>query len=669
MAISLPSGRLALTGWHAHHGRGSSVPAMPTAIAKLSPPRLQRGVVERERLYRLLDERIDASGCAWVAAGPGCGKTVLAVAWARARSRRLYWFTADEGDGSAGNFLHFLSQLPSGRREPPRYVPDGRVPLALVVRAFIREFYRCLPQGALLVIDEADRVAMDSEGEHVLESLVQEAPASAQLLVLSRRPPHSALARVQLSDRLALLGWDELRLTEQETRALAAARNPALAAADALRIHARSDGWAAGARLLAEALPLHAQPARVPADREALFDYIASELFDARPAETRQVLFAVAGLPSVSAEVAAALSSNPRAGAVLEQWSRREFLLTRVAGPAGTHFRVHPLFNEFLLARAAEQVPPARRLAGQRLAADLLAAAGDVQDAARVWMDLQDWPRLAQLLEDAGDRLLQQGRHGELLHWLDALPPGMEAQDAQLGLWRARALLATALARGLDLLTQLWPRLEQAAPPRRLADAWDAVVCTHLFLRRPQRMAHWHEVAARVLQRISDLGDPALHRRVLAATFVGFSKTDPLRWADGEQAAIEMAADPATPPDLRLVFGASLHFHSQWHAQARVLPPTFAQELRALVRRGEGSVHQRLVWCWIDAITLLWFRPRRVAARSAGDHQPGSGAAGRARPPGIRLRALRAHDGRGPPRQARGSLSPRWRPARHADAA
>jgi ATP/maltotriose-dependent transcriptional regulator MalT len=583
--------------------------AMPTAIAKLAPPRLPRGTVARERLYRLLDEQVEANGCAWIAAGPGCGKTVLATAWARARARRLFWFTADEGDASAGNFLHFLAQLIATRREPLCYVPDGRVPLALVVRAFVREFYRRLPHGALLVIDEAERIPGASEGAQVLEALVQEAPASVHLLVLSRLAPDAALARAQISDRLAVVGWDELRLTSEETGSLAAARNPALGPVEAGSIHARSDGWAAGVRLLAETLPPQVAPDHAPSEPEALFSYIASELFETWPGETRQVLLAVAGLPSVSADVAAVLSSNPRAGAILAQWSRRQFFLARIPGPSGTHYRLHPLLREFLLARAAEDVPLNERVAGLQRAARALAAAGDIQGAAGVWIDLQNWPRLTQLMEDAGDRLLREGRHGELLRWLDVLPAGHEARDPLLGLWRARALLATAPAQGVDLLAQLWPQLERAAPLARLADAWDAVVCSHLFLRRPQRMADWHEVAVRLMERVTSHADAVLRRQVLAASFVGFSKIDPQRWAEGEQAAIDRATDPATPADLRMMFGASLHFHSQWRAGARPLPPSFAAEMRALVRRGEGSVHQRLVWCWIDALMQVWFDP------------------------------------------------------------
>jgi hypothetical protein len=81
---------------------------MPSAprVAKLSVPRAAAAPI-RPRLQRLRDAAV-ARGAAFIAAGPGAGKRILAVTWATPRAGRLLWSRADEDDRDpAEAFGHF----------------------------------------------------------------------------------------------------------------------------------------------------------------------------------------------------------------------------------------------------------------------------------------------------------------------------------------------------------------------------------------------------------------------------------------------------------------------------------------------------------------------------------------------------------------------------------
>jgi LuxR family transcriptional regulator, maltose regulon positive regulatory protein len=406
--------------------------------ARFGVPRC-RGVWERKRLFDLLDAHHRQGVATWLSAPGGAGKTSLVASWLRARRRRALWLTLDAGCSDPASFLHGLREAASGLRRPrtpplPSPEPAHQADIGAFARAFFRALLPLVAGGRVLVLDNWQDLAADTDAARVLCIAVAELLPQVHLVVASRSDPPAALARERLAGHVRVLDWPDLRLTLEESAGLAAKRGTPvpIGARRLAALHAQADGWAAGLVLLLAQPPerragIGAQPeagagtSTSMAGRELLFDYFASEVIERAGAAERSVLFATAMLPWIDADRAVALSGRADAARVLERLARHNFFtLRRDAGTRPT-YEVHALFRVFLVERAQAELGAARWRRLLRSAARLLEAGGDLDAAFDLWRQADDVTALRRFVQRQAEVLLAQGRTQRLLQWIGAL--------------------------------------------------------------------------------------------------------------------------------------------------------------------------------------------------------------------------------------------------------
>src|SRR5579872_1289296 len=74
---------------------------------KLAPPRLHAALVQRARLYSLLDEGATRT-LTLVCAPAGSGKTTLLAAWIAAHHSPVAWVSLDHGDNEPIRFWRYI---------------------------------------------------------------------------------------------------------------------------------------------------------------------------------------------------------------------------------------------------------------------------------------------------------------------------------------------------------------------------------------------------------------------------------------------------------------------------------------------------------------------------------------------------------------------------------
>lgn len=404
----------------------SNARSKPAALAKLTRPRLF-AVVARERLFRRLDLLL-AHPTAWVTGPPGSGKTTLLSSYVESRQRPTLWYQLDGGDADIATFFHYLGvaaqSLPAGREgEPlpaltPEYLPD----LPGFARRFFRKLFARLPPGSLFALDDYQEVPSGSPLHAVLASALAELPESVGCVVASRTEPPGEYARLVANQAMVTLDWQDLRLTESETAAIADSRkitDPSVIAAS----HRRSDGWVAGLILLLGQPPtagMYAAPVLVPTST-TLFNYFAGILANAISEETRAVLLSVAYLPSVTGRMASLLSGNVHAERLLHALHESNYFVDRRAGSEPVYY-FHALFHEFLREFTDRNCAPAERIRALRQSAEALSASEDHEQAVVLYCEAGDWEKAADLVLVIAPRLLLQGRWQTVQARIAALP-------------------------------------------------------------------------------------------------------------------------------------------------------------------------------------------------------------------------------------------------------
>ena len=409
-------------------------------LAKLTRPRLHAPIA-RERLFRLIDE-LRSRPALWIEGPPGAGKTTLTATYLDEAALPGIWYQLDSGDSDPATFFYYLRKaaLPfSRKRKPlPLLTPEYLEDLSGFGRRFFRDLLARMPPGAVLTFDNYQEVAASSRLHEVFAAAIDEVPQEANLVVISRVSPPSALARASVCDKIGRVTWDELRLTQEETRLIANSR----AEVDGQTVRylfEQSRGWAAGVMLLLERVQQGAAHGTDFADTpQATFEYFASQIFDPEPPETRGLLLAVSFFPRVTVALAEAISGNTAAGPILERLFRRRLFVDRRSGDPAA-YQLHSLFRMFLQSRAAADLGSERIRAVKLEAARLLRENGLEEEAVALYVQAGEWNAVMDLAIDAAPRLIAHGRWQTLAKWIAYLPREIGQVNPWVGYWLGRS--------------------------------------------------------------------------------------------------------------------------------------------------------------------------------------------------------------------------------------
>ena len=416
-----------------------------TAFAKSTRPEIS-GVVQREDLFALLDGS-PARTVAWISAPPGFGKTTLAASYVEARNYRWAWYQVDPDDDDGETFFHYLAHAMRKLRgvgsEPPAFGPEHRADIA----AFARRFFRALFSGAAgpiaLVLDNLHELSDDSALRSILEAGLPQVPRQCCVIVTARAAPPVALSRLRPGGQMVCVDAERLKLTPTELAEMAQLRGKTLTPELLRQWHQRADGWAAALVLMVEQHKLSEAHAPPPGESTpaVVFDYLAGEIFERFEPSTQRLLLQIACLTRVTIDIAQRLSGDDTAGRVLFNLAHNDYFVRELVGSEGRVFQFHPLLREFLLRRAAQDLPHAIGADALRRAAVLLRESGQAEEAVALLVECKDWPDVAAIAIEQADSLLASGRHATLAAWLEWLPPHLLDSNPALLHAHGQALL------------------------------------------------------------------------------------------------------------------------------------------------------------------------------------------------------------------------------------
>ena len=441
------------------------------SLGKTTRPTLA-GVLPRDRLFDLLDRGRERPAI-WMAGPPGAGKTTLAASYIESRKLRSLWYQVDEGDADVATFYYYLGLAAAehqkgGARDPlPVLTPEYHAGLSTFTRRYFQALYQRLGPSFALVFDGYQEVPAQSPFHLVMRDALSEIPTGGCVLIVSRSDPPASMARLRANRALEVIGWNELRLTREESDSIARKRDRKATPKALEDLYDKTQGWAAGLILLLEQADAGAGT-NAPQDLstpELVFDYLAGEIFQKADAHTQKLLLNTAYLSQMTPEMAAKLTGHDDAGKILLHLYQHNYFISLKQARPEPVYQYHPLLKEFLLSRADEGLDKEERMRLQRLSAALLEGIGQISEAVALLRMIGDWDGLVEILQRHGSALLDQGRSETLAQWVEGMSKDAIEQHPWALYWLASSRLSVAPRESRLLYEQAYERFSARAEP------------------------------------------------------------------------------------------------------------------------------------------------------------------------------------------------------------
>jgi LuxR family maltose regulon positive regulatory protein len=602
-----------------------------------------RGLLDREGLLQMLDRAV-TKRMTVVSAPPGSGKTSLLRAWADCSTnlRRVAFVSVERDQQSAQRFWSAVldairspaNSIDPETRPPPTAPLDGDQ----VVDRVLSELTEQVEPVVLIIDDLHELRSADAvtQLEHALAIL----PITTHVVLSSRRDPPIRLHQLRLADELAEIRAGDLLFTESETRELLAASEISLSDAGVAALHQRTEGWAAGLRLVVISLSGHPDAERFVAEfsgtDRAIGEYLMAEMLERQPSDVQSMLLRTSLVDRMNGELADLLAG--RSGSeqmLLELEEANAFVVSLDA--QRTWFRYHQLLADFLrleLRRTlADEVPDLHRRAARWFADH-----GDVVEAVRHTLAAGDWPDAARIVADHSFRWVLDGQAGTIRAVLQAFPEGASVDHPDLALAHAAAELNQGRLEEAAAQLALAESHVQSAPPARRRRLAVAIASLQLALAR--RSGQFSEVVEQVNLLDASIADESSEPiamgselRGVALLNLGIVETWSGRLADAERHLSEGAALAQTigRPYLEVACRAHQGFPSKLISvatarergrQAVALAERYGLDDRPILAPALGAVAGMAIWVGEFDEAERWLRRAWEIAEAHVDPAP-----------------------------------------------
>ncbi len=344
--------------------RASTNPLLQT---KLAPPRLQPPLVPRTALIARLEQG-SAGKLTLIAAPAGYGKTTLVAQWLAAHDRPVAWVSLDAGDNDPVRFWTYV--ITACRALDPGLGKSALAALRTsqqpsfeaLLTALINEL-AALPAPGILVLEDYHVITSTQVHESVA-FLLDHLPDTLHLVLMTRSEPPLFLARLRARNQITEIDAADLQFSHQDTQAfLQQVLRVSLKPETVERLDARTEGWAAGLRLMALAVegkrdPSAMEPflATFSGGHQHVVEYLTAEVLAAQPEPLQEFLLQTSILDRLTPSLCDAVTGRSDSASLLAELDRANLFVLPL-GDAGSQvwYRYHALFAEAMRQSARER--------------------------------------------------------------------------------------------------------------------------------------------------------------------------------------------------------------------------------------------------------------------------------------------------------------------------
>ena len=588
------------------------------SLAKITPPRVS-GILPRARLFRALDKK-RSHPLIWISGPAGSGKTTLVASYLQARKIPCLWYRTDEGDGDLATFFYYLGLggkkvAPRIRKPLPLLTPEYLQGIPVFALRFLEDLFCRLGRPACLVFDNYHSVPLGSLFHEVMSEAFSAIPDGINVIAVSRQALPPALTGLHANGLVSLLGWEDLRLTLDETSRVVGLRNRELRSKKLIgQLHSATNGWIAGLVLMLESLKQMILTSHDNLSREEIFAYFGGQFFFKLEPELRNFLTRTAFLPRITVKMAEELTGLPHAVDLLARLARDNNFTERQSSPEPV-YRYHQLLREFLMERARADLASPDLAALIVQSAHLLEESGAVEEAAQLLLKTGDIGDMTRFVLAHAPALMAQGRHKVISEWLAAFPPEAVEASPWLLYWKGTCLMPEAPLQSTAYFEMAFRLFEEQHNDPGTLLAWSGAVDSILFAWDNFSPLHsWFEWLDCWLRDNRHFPSLEIEARVAVSVSGMFAWTIPSRPDTKEwmERALRLSRETG---DISLQLQALTHslMYFAWIGEIGFIRPA-VEQARSIAHSHSASPLSLIVWKVAESRARLFLRTEPEAS-------------------------------------------------------
>ncbi|MCI0590351.1 MAG: hypothetical protein L0Y67_01895, partial [Gammaproteobacteria bacterium] len=425
----------------------------------------------RKRLFSILD-RGRQCPVIWVTGPPGSGKSTLIASYIDSRPLRCAWYQLDRSDSDVATFFYYMGLAAAGETNElserlPLFTPEYHGDLSTFTHRYFQTLYKQMRPPFALVLDGYHQILSQSALHGVIRDALSEVPPKAHVIVISRSDPPPVMARLRANSEMEVLGWQDLHLTQDESNAIVKLKGFELSEQALVDLYAKTQGWAAGLILMLEQAKTEASIAEAlnVSTPQVVFDYLAGEIFQKSDNRTQEFFLKTAFLSQMTPRMASKITKQKDAGTILADLNRNNYFTSVKPSDPEPIYEYHPLFKEFLSSQVAQILSEEQRTMLQRESAELLEAAGRLEDAVALLCEVDDWKEMARIIDKHAVAMLDHGRGETLAQWLEDLPKNELQTHPWTLYWLGASRMPFAPRESRNLFEQAFESFQRQADP------------------------------------------------------------------------------------------------------------------------------------------------------------------------------------------------------------
>jgi ATP/maltotriose-dependent transcriptional regulator MalT/DNA-binding SARP family transcriptional activator len=533
----------------------------------------------------------------------------------------------DEGDTDIATFFHYMGLAakranPLKRKHLPLFNQEYLQSIPTFSKRYFENLYsRLIPprinqsrssvtpkkhrgKDFIIVLDNYQQIPPESLFHEVIREGLSIIPEKINIIVISRESPPPQLVRLQANSKMCFLGWDEIRFTLDESKKIAKIKRwSRLTDEMLLQLHNKTDGWAAGLVLIMEASKIKNIDYRLLKKLlpEEIFYYFAGEIFDRTDRDTQDFLLKTAFLPWITRHMSEELTGNPHAHLILSSLYQKNYFIQRYTHHSEA-YQYHPLFRDFLLAKAKKIFNPEHVSKIKHDAAVILKAHDQNDDAIGLFREIEEWIEVARLISKQAPAAAALGRLQTLEAWIGALPATIVEQNPWLLYWTGICRMQINPIESLKNFEKAFELFKIQKDATGIFLAWSGAVESIIYSYEGLKpLDRWFSIIEDLLSEFKEFPSEEIEARVTCIMLRGLAFRQP-HYPSMESWLDRARKIARTSSNSKLKIDCLITRACYWYSgvELQELENTL-NSLRELLRNQDISPLPRLIMTWLEA--------------------------------------------------------------------